>query len=209
MTHDTGFAPNPFGGIISLATCKPKIRECKTVGDWIAGFTSKQLDGSSIGNEKLVYLMQTTDKILFKEYWQNKKFIKRKPQPNSNLAVKKCGDNIYIPIIKNPSTVSHFNLLANLHHKEEHKAKDLNGKFVLISNKFYYFGSKPINIPVKIRPNVPKGQSSHGVRTYDTDRAIKFIAFIESNYQPGIYSHPHSWFNDDESWKSDENYIKP
>ena len=58
MTHDTGFAPNPFGGFMTLATCKPKIRECKKIGDWIAGFTSGQLNDEFVGKEKLVYLMQ-------------------------------------------------------------------------------------------------------------------------------------------------------
>lgn len=32
MTHDTGFAPNPFWGYLTLATCKPKIREKKRRG---------------------------------------------------------------------------------------------------------------------------------------------------------------------------------
>ena len=36
MTHDTGFAPNPFWGCLTLATCKPKIRESKRPGDWVA-----------------------------------------------------------------------------------------------------------------------------------------------------------------------------
>ena len=27
ITHDSGFAPNPFGGFLTLATCKPKIRK--------------------------------------------------------------------------------------------------------------------------------------------------------------------------------------
>nr|WP_269667332.1 hypothetical protein [Polaromonas naphthalenivorans] len=26
MTHDSGFAPNPFHGTLTLATCKPGIR---------------------------------------------------------------------------------------------------------------------------------------------------------------------------------------
>ncbi|MGE3595803.1 MAG: hypothetical protein AB7N70_09645 [Dehalococcoidia bacterium] len=39
MTHDTGFAPNPFWGCLTLATCKPGIRQTRGPGDWIAGFT--------------------------------------------------------------------------------------------------------------------------------------------------------------------------
>lgn len=58
MTHDTGFAPNPFGHTLTLATCKPQIRRSKKQGDWIAGFTSKALTGDRVGEERLIYLMQ-------------------------------------------------------------------------------------------------------------------------------------------------------
>ena len=40
MTHDTGFAPNPFHGVLTLATCKPKIRACRKADDWVAGFAT-------------------------------------------------------------------------------------------------------------------------------------------------------------------------
>lgn len=39
ITRDYGFAPNPFWGICSLATCKPQIRQRALKGDWIAGFS--------------------------------------------------------------------------------------------------------------------------------------------------------------------------
>ena len=48
MTHDSGFAPNPFGYTSTLATCKPQIRLHKSVDDWIAGFTSRTLAGHGI-----------------------------------------------------------------------------------------------------------------------------------------------------------------
>ena len=69
MTDDTGFAPNPFWGELTLATCKAKIRYSKEKGDWIAGFTSDYLCGDPVGREKLVYLMKVEDKLPFKEYF--------------------------------------------------------------------------------------------------------------------------------------------
>jgi Nucleotide modification associated domain 2 len=54
MTNDSGFAPNPFWGRLTLATCKPEIRKAKRVGDWIAGFTSRELCRDPIGSERLV-----------------------------------------------------------------------------------------------------------------------------------------------------------
>ena len=37
LDHDYGLAPNPFGGVITLAVCKGDIRRNKNldVGDWI------------------------------------------------------------------------------------------------------------------------------------------------------------------------------
>ena len=43
ITRDTGFAPNPFWGRLTLATCKPRIRASKRPSNWIAGFTSRSL----------------------------------------------------------------------------------------------------------------------------------------------------------------------
>jgi hypothetical protein len=37
VAHDFGFAPNPFDGLCTLATCKPDIRKKAAVGDYIVG----------------------------------------------------------------------------------------------------------------------------------------------------------------------------
>ena len=37
ITHDYGFAPNPYGGFLTLATCKPKIRNSAKIGDILVG----------------------------------------------------------------------------------------------------------------------------------------------------------------------------
>ena len=37
ITRDFGFAPNPFHGRCTLATCKPGIRKSAKVGDWVLG----------------------------------------------------------------------------------------------------------------------------------------------------------------------------
>jgi Nucleotide modification associated domain 2 len=36
VTHDKGFAPNPYFGFLTLATCKPQIRKSARVGDWLS-----------------------------------------------------------------------------------------------------------------------------------------------------------------------------
>ena len=44
LTHDSGMAPCPDGGLISLATCKPVIRRVARSGDWVLGFRPGSLE---------------------------------------------------------------------------------------------------------------------------------------------------------------------
>ena len=48
VARDFGFAPNPFYGFCTLATCKPKIREHASVGDWVVG-TGARSSGRTTG----------------------------------------------------------------------------------------------------------------------------------------------------------------
>lgn len=187
MSHDTGFAPNPFQGFMTLANCKPYIRKSKKIGDWIAGFTSKRLNGDGIGIERLLYLMKITDKIVYSEYWDNPIFKSKKPNLESDNVADKAGDNIYKPV-----DLNEFVQIENKNHTEKDKYRDIKGVYVLVSNCFYYFGSSAIDIPNDIRPSVPKSQSSHGNRTHQ-EKAAKFIKYIQDNYKQGIIGLPHSW----------------
>ena len=70
MDHDYGFAPNPFWGTLTLATCKAQIRNSRAlaVGDWIVGLGSK-----AMGNEgKVVYVAQVDEVISFDNYWDKR-----------------------------------------------------------------------------------------------------------------------------------------
>lgn len=63
IEHDFGFAPNPFHGTLSLATCKGDIRKNKNLqlGDWIVGLGSK-----SMGNlHHIVFAMKVEEKLTF------------------------------------------------------------------------------------------------------------------------------------------------
>ena len=208
MTHDSGFAPNPFGGMLSLATCKPKIREHKLVGDWIAGFTSKSLNKEKVGEEKLVYLMKVTDKITFTEFWSSKKFQNKKPNLKADKIMDRIGDNIYQPKNKNQKKLSDYTQIKNINHQEKHMKRDLSSEYVLLSDCFYYFGVNAIDLPKKLRPDVPKGQSAHGTQTRNLQLCHELISFIQKKYKKGIYGQPTKWQPNDITWKKDENYIK-
>ncbi len=79
-TFDTGFAPNPFHGVLTLANCKPDIRRTAQVGDWIAAFTANSVsDGKKIiyrgkkGEEKVIWIGRVTKKLTYAEYWEQYK----------------------------------------------------------------------------------------------------------------------------------------
>lgn len=95
IEHDYGFAPNPFHGTLSLATCKGPIRQNKNlqVGDWIVGFGSKSMDNDGY----LIYAMKVERIITFDEYWESEEFQCKKPVINGTL-VQMYGDMCIIPI---------------------------------------------------------------------------------------------------------------
>lgn len=42
LAHDSGFAPCVDDGLLTLCTCKPRIRADANVGDWVVGFIPKR-----------------------------------------------------------------------------------------------------------------------------------------------------------------------
>lgn len=188
QTHDTGFAPNPFHGMLTLANCKPQIRKTKKVGDWIAGFTSSMLNKDSVGNEKLIYLMKVTEKVDYVEYWNNPKFACKKPTNTFEKNIGIAGDNIY-----KPNSQEGFVQIENRNHGIDGMKRDLSGQFILVSEQFYYFGASPIEIPEEYRPSIPKRQSANGNRTHNIFLAENFINFIETNFTLGMHNMPHLW----------------
>ncbi len=157
MTHDMGFAPNPNHGQLTLATCKPTIRRCANVGDWIAGWTAKDVLTKSgvkhFAEPKLVYLAKITEKLPLEEYWE--KFPQKRPQllasgetaeegctgscgnsSEANAAIYDNGDNIYEKL-PDGTWVQH----PNGDHTEADKERDLSGVNALICDEFWYFGA--------------------------------------------------------------------
>lgn len=211
MSHDSGFAPNPFWGHLTLATCKPQIRLHKRKGDWIAGFSSGELCGDAVGKERLVYLMQVNKRIPMAQYYGDPTFAEKIPRRRGARHIDRLGDNIYRPRHEPATAPSDFEQIPNDHHyntancspDRDAQAHDLSGGFVLVADRFVYFGSKPLSLPSAIRPTVPVGQSSQGWRTKDEKRARDFIAhvFREARGRRIVVPPSHKWPDGDESWR--------
>ena len=63
VARDYSFAPNPFFGVCTLATCKPSIRQSATVGDLVVGSGSK----SRGQGRQLVFAMSVTGIMSFND----------------------------------------------------------------------------------------------------------------------------------------------
>lgn len=146
VAYDSGFAPNPFNGFCTLATCKPEIRKNAAIGDWIIG-TGSNRRGVRRGGF-LVYAMHVQEALTFAEYWNDPRFARKKPNLHGSYRMA-CGDNIYCP---NPEDNSWTQL--NSYHSqnegapfEKHINRDTSVDRVLVSNDFVYFGAEGPEIP--------------------------------------------------------------
>jgi hypothetical protein len=192
VTCDTGFSPNPFWGCCTLADCKPVIRRTAKVGEWIVGLSPKA-DGN-----RLIYAMQVEEIVPYDKYYSDSRFAAKIPDYSIGKVVYKCGDNIYKPLPNGD-----FQQLQSMHSNgtnENHKMKahDLGGKNVLISKTFYYFGSKPLDLPVSLDDlKVGRGHKNR----FSPDIVSAFITFITCK-KAGVNAPPTSWPCNDDSWKT-------
>jgi hypothetical protein len=191
MTHDRGFAPNPFHGLMTLANCKPQIRKIKSpINDknlYIAGFTSKKLCDDKVGEERLVFIMKVSEKLTYEEYFLDPRFQCKKPNNRGSL-INRAGDNIYMP---DKNERFGFKQLDNCNHSFKHIEHDLSGKYVLISNDFYYFGSGAISVD-NLGIKIPRVQSGHGIKSENVLTLLDFLEEQRFKKNVAIYP-PHSW----------------
>jgi hypothetical protein len=121
LTWDTGFAPNPQDGLLSLACCKPAIRRSAKKGDYIVAFFGKSNFDKKYAHS-LAYIAKVDDVMSFQNYFL--KFPTRM-------------DCIYDDRLQQ---------LPNSFHNSSHRKTDLSGQNVLLSKHFVYFGDLNMKI---------------------------------------------------------------
>ena len=158
VASDTGLAPNPFWGKLTLNVCKPDIRRTALKDNWVIGTGSKNVK-SKTGNVidysgKLVYAMKVTCKMTMKEYDThcNKELQKKIPFPDKKDWRRVLGDSIY------DFSIGNIPRLRKVLHDEDDKDTDLKGLNALVSDHFYYFGSKAEKIPPELTGLIKKEQ---------------------------------------------------
>ena len=199
VARDYGFAPNPFHGVCTLATCKPRIRETASIGDWIVGTGSK----ANCLKDKLVFVMRVTNSITFCEYYESDEFQSKKPNLQGSLK-QAFGDNIYH---KNEAGIW---MQDNSHHSLKDGSTNYNNLYkdtgvdrVLISNEFAYWGDSGLSIPSNYCNfwSLENGNySNHDIRAgrnhkccFPQDMLDSFVSWFRSLNQTGCVGEPFEW----------------
>lgn len=191
MTRDYGFAPNPYHGCLTLATCKPNIRRKAVKGDIIIGCGSAA--NNMIG--RAIFIARVSDKFSFQQYWDNPLFRNKRPFYGGSVS-RAFGDNIY----HHASDGSWIQEMS--HHSYDDGStnflnlnRDTSSDFVLSSNDFVYYGSSAIVIPPTLRnlngeDLFPKSRDLQNHYSLDMINAVNsWFAELPRN----IRGRPHAW----------------
>jgi len=190
---DDGVAPNPYGGVCTLAICKPAIRRTARIGDWILGHGSKEHNSSN----KLIYAMQIDRVLTLQDYdrYCQKHLPEKLPNPTSFQQA--VGDSIYDFSVDPP------NKRSSVHDSPENFITDMSGINVLLSKHFLYFGDKAILIPENLRDVLHPNQG-HKKQKNDPYKEV-FLKWINSvannrwNLIQGNHEGMPDWLKDPES----------
>lgn len=186
VKRDYGFAPNPFHGFCTLATCKPSLRSAREPGNWIVGTGSKKkgLQG------RLIFVMQVSRWVTFDDYWSMPEFAAKKPNlcGSSQLAY---GDNIYHRESGEWTQVDSHHSYADGSVNPSNLNTDTGANKVLIGDEFYYFGRASPLVPEEFAP-IAWGHRGHKC-TFPQELISGFVAYIRSTYRRGILGRPSDW----------------
>ncbi|MCL1840533.1 MAG: hypothetical protein FWF75_02125 [Propionibacteriaceae bacterium] len=163
MTVDSGFAPNPYFGLCTLACCKPKLRAgvgnrvmkaagcddvrrvpADVVRDmhiWVVGLAGRAL--TRYAYRGVVYAMQVMQVMDFATYFQ--KHPEKRPCQTGGVGPDDpCwhGDAIYTT--NSPRTAVQLRSEHSYGDRENPATKmhDLGGRYVLLSDHFVHFGQR-------------------------------------------------------------------
>jgi hypothetical protein len=171
VRYDMGTAPRPFGGVCSLAVCKPKIRASAKVGDWIIGFRSQQPD-------HVVYVMRVDEVLPLAEYWNDERFRNRRP------GASEVPDNFY-----RSDGRGGLAQVANKVHSAADAATDISGRNVLLSEHFWYFGNESVRILTELA-HLAYGNRGHVVHKARRADDVAMLRHWLAAWKPGVHGSP-------------------
>jgi hypothetical protein len=190
VARDYGFAPNPFHGVCTLATCKPKIRKAAAIGDWVIGTGSASKNRTGF----LVYGMKVEEALTFEQYWSDSRyFLKR---PNLQGSKKQAfGDNIYSRQGGRWHQIDSHHSFSDGSPNPKNIAADTCVNRVLISRTFTYWGGEGPAIPARFRNF--DGQDICALRNHRgiflEKMLAEFLVWLEPHAHEGYLGEPLDW----------------
>jgi len=194
VRYDSGFAPNPFHGCCTLATCKPEIRKQASVGDWVVGTGSA--DAKIRRGGHLVHAMKVTAVLSTRCYWHDPRFEAKKPNQYHSW-VSASGDNIYEPL-----GPLQWRQLDSYHSQpdgtpnQHHVRRDTRVERVLVSEDYVYFGGQGPKVPEQFQRGANMGlvHAGPGYRRIHEDNVIdSFEGWVRSLGVTGYQGRPWDW----------------
>ncbi|HVI89231.1 MAG TPA: hypothetical protein VM659_13065 [Dongiaceae bacterium] len=197
VRYDSGFAPNPFYGYCTLATCKPDIRRTAEIGDLIVGCGSN--DRAIRRGGHLVYIMKVTETMTFEAYSADERFEAKKPFRRGSRK-QSCGDNIYFrdPAAGAWCQLDSFHSRENGTLQPQHVERDTGVNRVLISNDFVYFGGEGGSFPKSLCDNEGRSlcKSGRGMSCFDDPRLLqKLENWMRGFGVTGYQGAPQEWIS--------------
>lgn len=192
VAQDYGFAPNPFHGACTLATCKPRIRLRAQVGDYVFGAGSAAHGRSG----HLVFFMRVSELTRFDDYWDDPRFQCKRPNLHGSK-MQAYGDNIY----RRDGANGRW-LQADSYHSRpggrpnrlnvDHDTKTDN---VLIASEFAYWGGSGPRIPDRCRydgtTDLFRGRNHRIIPDAIANRLLTWVRSLKSHQ--GCLGDPQDW----------------
>jgi hypothetical protein len=166
LRRDSGMAPCISDGLVSLATCKPQIRQRAEVGHWVAGFLPRPYDRGL-----LAYAGRIAEVLPVGEY---EKRYRGRP------------DAVYRE--RNDGTFERLN--PNYHATPEEQEKDLSGPVLVFDpNACWYFGENARHLPEHLIDLGAAGRPIF-VKCRTPDRIEALEAWLRGHWEPGVHGTP-------------------
>lgn len=179
VDRDFGFAPNPFHGTCTLATCMPRIRAKAGPDDWVVGMGGARLKATG----RCIYAMRVTETKTFNDYWTDTMFLDKRPVRNGS-SVMMVGDNIY----HRDRADAPWQQLDSHHSNPDgtinplNVNKDTSADRVLISRDFYYFGRMAQTVPNAILKGLDY-KNGIGHRKFSSTESAAFVAWLRNEHK--------------------------
>ncbi len=181
MMADTGFAPHVDNGCayLTLACCKPEIRNSAQKDDWVMG-SGGQLLGQRAGkdmNQRLVWVGRVSQYLDFDSYYSNPVFKGRI-------------DNIYRSENGNGKR---WVQRRNPYHDENNIGRDTKHNRVLVFERFLYLGAsgpKLVEFSGEHLGLFKKGPGHKKFNLQTNEIARKFIQDLEKRFKFNLCSPP-------------------